>query len=324
MDLITFGIDTSCYYTSVCLMKNKEVVLDLRKKLVVKEGECGLRQSDALFMHISKLPDLLKEAFSTYRSDITGICVTSRPRNAEGSYMPVFRAASSFGKSIAHALLVDYKEISHQDSHLAAGIYSCKREDLLNDEFIGLHISGGTTELVHVKQFDMDSGTFSHDIIGGTRDLNAGQFVDRIGVSMGFPFPAGISLEKCAKNVELKCEEDVILPVSVDGTYLSFSGPESAARRLMGSVENAKLARAVELCIARSLSEICFNACVKYETKKLLIVGGVASNEIVKREITTFLKRKIEDVEILIADLASASDNAIGSAYVMQILKGNC
>lgn len=52
--MLTLGIDTSNYTTSCALYENGEVI---QKKLLlpVKEGEKGLRQSDAVFHHTARL-----------------------------------------------------------------------------------------------------------------------------------------------------------------------------------------------------------------------------------------------------------------------------
>ena len=54
--IITIGIDTSNYTTSLCLVKNGEVIKNTRRLLPVAENERGLRQSDALFHHTKALP----------------------------------------------------------------------------------------------------------------------------------------------------------------------------------------------------------------------------------------------------------------------------
>ena len=113
------GIDTSCYTTSVAAL-DESGVKHFKKMLDVKKGDCGLRQSDAVFQHIKNLPrlfDELKEkvTFSDYEKIV--VSVSARPRNVENSYMPVFLAGQSFAKVIADVLSAEYLEVSHQDGH---------------------------------------------------------------------------------------------------------------------------------------------------------------------------------------------------------------
>ena len=53
------GFDTSNYTTSVAVCDIEgRIIANLKAPLPVKEGERGLRQSDALFAHTKNLPSL--------------------------------------------------------------------------------------------------------------------------------------------------------------------------------------------------------------------------------------------------------------------------
>ena len=96
--MLTLGIDTSNYATSLAVFDTDagEVVCDCKKFLPVKEGQLGLRQSDALFHHTAALPAMLAELGA--RADLTqvrAVGVSARPRPVEGSYMPCFLAGVS-------------------------------------------------------------------------------------------------------------------------------------------------------------------------------------------------------------------------------------
>ena len=96
------GIDTSNYTTSLAFCdESGNIVANLKRPLPVKEGERGLRQSDAVFLHTKNIPELFEEArtyFCEYRPVTIG--VSAYPRTVEGSYMPCFLA----GKAAAYAL----------------------------------------------------------------------------------------------------------------------------------------------------------------------------------------------------------------------------
>ena len=97
------GIDTSNYTTSVAIVDdNYNIIADERKKLTVKQGDRGLRQSNALFQHIENIPELIYDAFSKNIEgcELTLVSVSSKPRPLEGSYMPVFKAGISAGNLI--------------------------------------------------------------------------------------------------------------------------------------------------------------------------------------------------------------------------------
>ena len=84
------GIDTSNYTTSIAFFDGSSGV-NCSRLLPVKQGELGLRQSDAVFAHIKSLPELSGRLFSDAQvGNITAVGVSTRPRAVEGSYMPCF------------------------------------------------------------------------------------------------------------------------------------------------------------------------------------------------------------------------------------------
>ncbi len=92
MDKYYVGIDTSAYTTSLAVIDDKDnIVLDLRRVLEVGKGQKGLRQQEAVFQHINNLPILIKNMVDQIDiSQIKTISCSNKPRNIEGSYMPVF------------------------------------------------------------------------------------------------------------------------------------------------------------------------------------------------------------------------------------------
>ena len=198
---VFIGIDTSNYTTSVAILSvNGDLIANKKLLLPVKQGERGLRQSDALFSHTVNLPMTMKSIEPLIKDrEIVAVGVSARPRNQDGSYMPCFLAGVSVAQGISTALGIPLYQFSHQCGHIMAAVHSSGSWELLDDEFAAFHISGGTTELVKVKKSD---NGFIADIIGETADLNAGQVIDRVGVYLGLPFPAGPSVEREAlKNL---------------------------------------------------------------------------------------------------------------------------
>ena len=103
MSSYTLGIDTSNYATSLAVFDTAgEVVCAKKRFLPVKEGQLGLRQSDALFHHTAALPAMMAELGGEF--DLTQICavgVSEKPRPVEGSYMPCFLAGVSAAEAFA-------------------------------------------------------------------------------------------------------------------------------------------------------------------------------------------------------------------------------
>ena len=148
--MMVLGLDTSNYTTSAAAFdgvsgKNCSRLLD------VKEGELGLRQSDALFSHVKRLPELVAQLFAELpRDEIGAIGASTRPRAVEGSYMPCFLAGESQARNLATVLDVPFYAFSHQQGHIAAACWSSGRMDLMDTPHLAWHLSGGTTELLLV------------------------------------------------------------------------------------------------------------------------------------------------------------------------------
>ena len=174
--MIALGFDTSNYTTS-CAWFDGTTGENSGRLLEVKSGELGLRQSDALFQHVRRLPDIAGEL--SIPGEIGSVGASTRPRAVDGSYMPCFLAGESQAKVLSKALDVPFYAFSHQQGHLAAVLWSACRMDLLEHEFLAWHLSGGTTELLLVRP------GLRAEKIGGTRDLSAGQLIDRTGQLLG-------------------------------------------------------------------------------------------------------------------------------------------
>ncbi|MCI5605140.1 MAG: hypothetical protein MR413_05775 [Clostridia bacterium] len=308
--MIYLGIDTSNYTTSVAAVCG-DTIISKRQLLPVKSGERGIRQSEGVFHHMKFLPRLYGEISKDIAvSDIAAVGVSTRPRNVAGSYMPVFLAGEGYARVISDTLGVPLHCVSHQDGHVMAGIYSCGFEKLLEGEFLSVHLSGGTTEILKSRFAD---GGFVHEIVGGTKDISAGQFIDRIGVRLGLQFPAGRALEELSNTAE----KAIKLPVSTDGAYINFSGAETKASRMTDECEKAELALGVLTAVKDTLVKALNSAVRNTGVSRVLMVGGVSSNSLIRRGLEKEL-----DGKVFFASPELSTDNAVGVAKLAEIKYG--
>lgn len=299
------GIDTSNYTTSAALFDSEaNTIIQSKKLLPVKAGELGLRQSDAVFAHVKQLGDMVQNVFDEYREEITAIGVSTRPRDIDGSYMPCFLVGEMAANCLGAALKVPVLPFAHQQGHVAAALYSAGRLDLFRERFIAFHLSGGTTEALLVEP--SAERIIRCTKIGGSMDLKAGQAVDRIGVMLGLPFPAGKYLEELALKSDRKFK---IKPV-MKGTECCLSGIENKCRKML---ENGEKPEDIALfCLKSVEAALCgmTDATLsEYGKLPLVYAGGVMSNCIIRNTI----ENKYGGI---FAKPEFSSDNAAGIAML--------
>lgn len=345
------GIDTSNYTTSVAVTdRDENVICDNRKMLLVKPGERGLRQQEALFQHVDNLPGLLEMTLTEeVRRGMAAVAFSVRPRPVEGSYMPCFKAGETVARTIAASLGVPVYEFSHQEGHIAA---VAGRDD---EEFLCYHLSGGTCELLKVTKAeaeDIGNPFYNVELIGGSRDISIGQLLDRTGVALGMNFPAGRELDELAllndqsdevKNHQMagkteRLATDRLTGVKIEDLWFSLSGLETQVLRELNADSKA-LSNASELSginndklneisvsskdliselfkrIATLLIKETKMAVSKTGINKVIFAGGVSKSRYIRTALSEeFLCNRNNGINITFGEYSE--DNAVGIALL--------
>ena len=299
------GIDTSNYTTSAAVYDSVSGrVTHVKKLLPVKEGELGLRQSDAVFHHTRQLPELVESLFSECGTvSPCAVTATSRPRNAEGSYMPCFACGEGAARIIAAVNGIPLYLTSHQTGHILAALYSADRLELVNESFIAFHVSGGTTDCLLCEP---DDGTIIRITeLGRSLDLKAGQAVDRCGVMLGLKFPCGKELERLAAEAD---REYKVKPV-LKGGSCCLSGVENKCRDMLQKGEKpGNIARYCLDLIGETIVQMTEYAVRERGSLPLLFAGGVMSDMLIRDRIASrFPGAQFAEPEF-------SCDNAAGAA----------
>jgi N6-L-threonylcarbamoyladenine synthase len=298
------GIDTSNYTTSAALL-NDESITNEKIMLKVKSGEKGLRQSDAVFQHTVNLPEIMD------RLELCGleaVGVSDKPRNADDSYMPCFLAGVSAAKAAAKAAGVPLYKTSHQVGHILAALYSCSRLDLIGENFIAFHLSGGTTEALLVSP-DREN-IISAKIISKSLDLKAGQAIDRTGVMLGMKFPCGKELDELSQQ---STKEFKIKPTIIGGDC-SLSGVENKAQKMLSDGESKEdIAKFVLSFVSKTVLCMLDEIFKEHIEMPVVFSGGVSSNTLLRQTIN-------QKYEAYFAAPEFSLDNAAGVAVYAKLM----
>ncbi len=300
------GIDTSNYTTSIAFFDGNTGV-NCSKLLPVKDGDLGLRQSDAVFAHIKSLPELSGRLFSDFRGNIEAVGVSTRPRAVEGSYMPCFMVGYSHAVMLAQAFQVPLVEVSHQQGHVAASLWSAGQLRLMDEPHLAWHLSGGTTELLLVEPEGMNVKCTR---IGGTTDISAGQLIDRTGQLLHLPFPSGRYLDALSKEAAKKDS----FKVKCANSEFSLSGMQNKVQQYHSTNgEPSETAAFALRCIASAVFQATGQALRAYPGLRVVFSGGVASNSL--------LRTVIAPLNPIFSEPQYSTDNAMGVAVLAHRLK---
>lgn len=313
MKICYVGFDTSNYTTSMAACDaDGRIIANLKIPLPVKEGQRGLRQSDAVFLHVKNLPEIFEpfEELTKEYNIVYAVGASSKPRDAEDSYMPCFLVGKAEAMGYASAAKAPVYFFSHQSGHIMAALYSAVNDggadmdELLSAPFAAFHVSGGTTEMLYV---DPTGEEFNVTLIGETTDLNAGQAIDRAGVMMGLKFPCGPEMERLA----LENTEKISKPkISVKGLTCCLSGLENLSADVYKKTQSPETTSAyVFEYVAATLDKLTENLRAEYKDIPIIYAGGVMSNSIIKQRLSHREK-------VYFATPAFSADNAAGIALL--------
>ena len=171
--------------------------------------------------------------------------------------------------------------------------------DLMDQPHLAWHLSGGTTELLLVEP---EGRNVKCTKIGGTTDISAGQLIDRAGVMLQLPFPAG-------KHVDLLSKEASntdFFKVKCTGLEFSLSGVQNKIQQYADKNSPEETAAFALRCVCYAVKTATENACKTYPGLEVVFSGGVASN--------SMLRAVMQDA--IFAEPAYSTDNAMGVAVL--------
>ena len=307
--MLILGIESSCDETGVALYESEHGLLSqaLHSQVSLHADYGGVVPELASRDHVRKISPLthrvLQEADKTL-DDLDGIAYTAGP-----GLMGALLVGASFAKSLAWSLGIPALGVHHMEAHLLAPLID-RQSDALALPFVALLVSGGHTQLVHVRAFG------DYDILGESVDDAAGEAFDKTAKLLGLGYPGG---PKIAAQAEQGDPTRFRFPRPMTdrpGLDFSFSGLKTYALNTVQSLDTlseqdiADISVAFEIAAVDTLVIKCRRAIEQTGARQLVIAGGVSANTRLRAELTDNLT-----AEIVYAPLALCTDNGAMIAY---------
>lgn len=311
-NILTLGIESSCDETSVAVVKNGREVLSnvIDSQIKIHEKYGGVVPEIASRNHIEAISRVTQKALEDANitlDDIDAITPTYGP-----GLVGALLVGLSYAKALSFAINKPLVGVNHIQGHIAANYITYKE---LEPPFICLLISGGNTQLIHVKDYT------KFEILGKTRDDAIGEAFDKVARVVGLGYPGGPKVEKLAKegipNIELP-------KTHIDNLDFSFSGIKTAVINLNHNkpdVNKADLCASFQKTVTDMLVENTKEALKQTGLKTLAIGGGVSANSYIRGE---FLKLEQDGIKVYMPDMKLCTDNAamIASAGYYNYIEG--
>ena len=313
-NILTMGIESSCDETSVAIVKNGREILSnvIDTQIPIHEKYGGVVPEIASRNHIEAISRVTKKALEEANisfEQIDAITPTYGP-----GLVGALLVGLSYAKALSFATNKPLVGVNHIQGHIAANYITYKE---LEPSFICVMMSGGNTQIVHVKNYT------EFEVLGKTRDDAIGEAFDKVARVVGLGYPGGPKVDKLAKEGQANIE----LPKThfdEDTLDFSFSGIKTAVINLHHKnpdINKADLCASFEKNVTETLMENVKKAIEKTGIKKITLAGGVSANSYIRKE---FLKLEQEGIKVYMPDLKLCTDNAamIASAGYYNYIQG--
>ena len=291
------GIETSCDETAAAVVEDGVRILSnqIASQVEIHARYGGIVPEVASRQHILAIIPTIEQAMAkaeTTWSDLAGIAVTNGP-GLVGSLLVGVNAAKAI--SLAHRLPIT--GVNHLEGHIYA---SWLGNHSIHFPLVCLIVSGGHSDLVLMR------GHGDYIVLGRTRDDASGEAFDKAARILGLGYPGGPAIEQAAKNGTASIQ----LPRAwLKGTSdFSFSGVKTALLRLVeaGKVSSsADAAASFQEAVIDVLVTKAVAAAQERRVKQILLVGGVASNESLRKRLT-----ENSSIPVLVPEPVLCTDNA--------------
>lgn len=302
-DMIILGIESSCDETSASIVKNgtEEIATVISSQIDIHKDYGGVVPEIASRHHVKNITIVLEECLEKANmtmDEIDAIAIT---------YGPGLIGSLLIGLEAAKTLAYLYQKPLIPVHHIAGHIYANSLVRPFKFPLLALVVSGGHTELIEMTDH------YKFQKLGGTLDDAIGECYDKVARVIGLEYPGGPKLDKLAKDG--KPTYKLPIPLHDDSYNFSFSGLKSAVINLAHNEEQRgnelnkeNLAASFQKVAVESVISKTKKAIEENKIKYLIVAGGVAANQILRKEIENLGEEM--NVEVSIPPMKYCTDNA--------------
>jgi N6-L-threonylcarbamoyladenine synthase len=310
------GIETSCDETAAAVVADgrivKSSVIASQTKLHEKYG--GVVPEIASRAHIEKIYPVIAEAMAqaqTGKDEIDAIAIANQPGLTVALVVGVTAA-----KTLSFAWDKPMIAINHLHAHLQSAMLS---QESLQLPAVALIVSGG-----HTCLYDYRS-PLEPELLGSTIDDAAGEAFDKVATILRLPYPGGPSIEEAAANGNPNAIKFPRSMLGFDSLDFSFSGIKTAVLYYcrgqdmkgedrvdsMSAQQIADIAASFQAAVIDVLIKKTQRAVERIGAKTILLGGGVAANNQLRKALQQMCESAEPPKKLLIAPKQYCTDNAV-------------
>lgn len=302
---VVLAIETSCDETAAAVMSGGRHVLSnvvaTQLKRHIPFG--GVVPELAARCHLETFLPVVREALQQAGvgpKDVQLVAATHGPGLIGGLLIGLTAA-----KGLALAWGCPFVGVNHIEGHISANYIA---HPDIEPPFICLTVSGGHTDLLYGEAFG------KYRLLGRTRDDAAGEAFDKVARAMGLGYPGGPVIDALAPTGEPSIQ--LIRLDALAGTYdFSFSGLKTAVINLLHrgkqqgiEINMGDLAASFQKAVVDQLLERTFRTAKEYGVKSVLLSGGVAANQELRRRCLE--QGRVLGFQVYYPPLEYCTDNA--------------
>ncbi|MBA7543316.1 tRNA N6-adenosine threonylcarbamoyltransferase [subsurface metagenome] len=304
-DLI-MGIETSCDETAAAIVEDGKKIISnvVASQINIHQKYGGVVPEIASRKHMEYIIPVIDKALDESEkkiTDLSAIAVTYGP-GLIGSLL----VGLSVAKAMAYAQNIPLIGINHLEAHIYANFLE---HNEIKPPFVCLIVSGGHTSLVYIRNFG------EYKLLGQTKDDAAGEVFDKIAKVLDLGYPGGPITERLAKEGDpssIKFPRPILNDKSYD---FSFSGLKTAViyhikelKKENKNIPISDILASFQQAVNDVLVGKTIKAALNYNTKQIILAGGVAANNSLRREIKD--KADLLDIEVFYPSIFLCTDNA--------------